>query len=285
VINGQKVWTTSAHKANWGLLLARADWDAVKHRGLAYFILDMKQPGVQVHPLKQMNGYASFNQVFFTDAEVPPEMMLDQVGDGWKVATTTLMHERRGADGLRNWAQATERKGRIYDEEKAEVATTMEPYKWYPQRAGRVDLVMQRAKETGAIADPVIRQEIARLLIMSKSAEWTARRARAAQDQGKPQGPEGSLGKLASSHVARQAARVHTYISGQDVLLAGKDSPMDGLITEILISVPAGSIAGGTDEIQRNIISERVLQMPKEPSVDTNKPFKDVPRNIVSKAP
>lgn len=284
VINGQKVWTTSAHKAHWGLLLARANWDAVKHKGLAYFVLDMKQPGVQVHPLRQMNGHASFNQVFFTDAEVEPEMMICDVGDGWTVATTTLMHERRGADGLRTWAQASNRKGRIYEEEKAEIATTMEPYKWYPQRAGRVDLVMKRAKETGKIADPVVRQEIAKLLIMSKSAEWTARRARAAQNQGKPQGPEGSLGKLASSHVARQAARVHTYLSGSDALLSGTDSPMEGVIAEILVSVPATSIAGGTDEIQRNIISERVLKMPKEPSVDTTKPFKDVPRNITAKA-
>jgi alkylation response protein AidB-like acyl-CoA dehydrogenase len=282
VINGQKVWTTSAHKAHWGLLLARANWDVPKHKGLAYFILDMKQPGVQVHPLKQMNGHASFNQVFMTDAMVEPEMMVCDVGDGWTVATTTLMHERRGADGLRTWAQASDRKGRIYEEEKAEIASTMEPYKWYPQRAGRVDLVMPRARETGKIKDPVIRQEIARLLIMSKAAEWTARRARAAQEQGKPQGPEGSLGKLVSSHVARQAARVHTYLSGADALLTGEDSPMDGVIAEILVSVPATSIAGGTDEIQRNIISERVLKMPKEPSVDTAKPFKDVPRNITA---
>ena len=282
VINGQKVWTTSAHKAHWGLLLARADWDKVKHKGLAYFILDMKQPGVQVHPLKQMNGHASFNQVFFTDAEVAPEEMICDVGDGWTVATTTLMHERRGADGLRSWATASQKPGRIYEEERAEIATTMEPYKWYPQRAGRVDLVLQRAQETGKINDPVVRQEIARLLIMSKSAEWTARRARAAQEQGKPQGPEGSLGKLVASNVARQAARVHTYLTGADALLSGEDSPMNGVIAEILVSVPASSIAGGTDEIQRNIISERVLKMPRETSVDTTKPFKDVPRNIVA---
>jgi len=111
---------------------------------------------------------------------------------------------------------------------------------------------------------------------------WTARRARAAQEQGRPQGPEGSLGKLVSSHVARQAARVHTYITGADALLSGEDSPMNGVIAEILVSVPATSIAGGTDEIQRNIISERVLKMPKEHSVDTDKPFKDVPRNITA---
>jgi alkylation response protein AidB-like acyl-CoA dehydrogenase len=282
VINGQKVWTTSAHRAHWGLLLARANWDVAKHKGLAYFILDMKQPGVQVHPLKQMNGHASFNQVFFTDAIVEPEFMVAEVGDGWKVATTTLMHERRGADSLRSWATASDRKGRIYDEERAEVATTMEPYKWYPQRAGRVDLVLPRARATGAINDPVIRQEIAKLLILSKTAELTARRARAAQELGRPQGPEGSLGKLVSSHVARAAARVHTYISGADALLSGADGPMDGVIAEILVSVPATSIAGGTDEIQRNIIAERVLGMPKEQSVDTDKPFRDVPRNIVS---
>ena len=282
VVNGQKVWTTSAHKAHWGLLLARTDWDQPKHRGLSYFILDMKQPGVSVQSLRQMNGYASFNQVFFTDAKVEPEFLVSDVGNGWAVTTTTLMHERRGADALRSWAIPSDKPGRIYEEERAEIATTMEPYKWYPQRAGRVDLVMQRARETGKINDPVVRQEIARLLIMSKSAEWTARRSRAAQEQGRPQGPEGSLGKLVSSNVARQAARVHSYITGADALLSGEDSPMNGVIAEILVSVPAGSIAGGTDEIQRNIISERVLKMPKEHSVDTDKPFRDVPRNIVS---
>ena len=282
IVNGQKVWTTSAHKAHWGLLLARTDWDKTKHRGLSYFIIDMKQPGVTVHPLKQMNGHASFNQVFLTDAAVQPEFLVAEVGDGWAVTTTTLMHERRGADGLRSWAMGSDRPERAYAEERAEIATTMEPYKWYPQRAGRVDLLMPRAQETGAIDDPVARQEIAKVLIMSKAAEWTSRRARTAQEQGRPQGPEGSLGKLASSHIARAAARVHTQMTGANALLTGADSPMEGVIAEILVSVPATSIAGGTDEIQRNIISERVLKMPKEPSIDSDKPYRDVPRNIVS---
>ena len=281
VINGQKVWTTSAHHADWGLLLARTDSNVPKHQGLSYFVLDIHQPGVEVRPLRQMNGYASFNQVFFTDAEVPPEMLVGEVGRGWAVATTTLMHERRGADGIRSWGMASDRPGRVYQEERAEIATVMEPYKWYPQRAGRVDLVMERAKATGRAGDPVVRQEIARLLTMSRAAEWTARRARAAQLQGKPQGPEGSLGKLVSSHVARAAARVHTLISGADAMLTGEDGAMAGLIAEILVSVPAGSIAGGTDEIQRNIISERVLAMPKEPRTDNDRPFRDVPKNIV----
>jgi alkylation response protein AidB-like acyl-CoA dehydrogenase len=282
VVNGQKVWTTSAHKAHWGLLLARTDWDQPKHRGLSYFIIDMKQPGVVVHPLKQMNGHASFNQVFMTDALVQPEFLVSDVGDGWAVTTTTLMHERRGADALRSWARGSDKPGRAYDDERAEIATTMEPYKWYPQRAGRVDLIMPRAKETGSVHDPVVRQEIAKVLIMAKAAEWTARRARTAQEQGRPQGPEGSLGKLASSIIARAAARVHTQITGSDALLSGEDSPMGGVIAEIFVSVPATSIAGGTDEIQRNIIAERVLKMPRERTGDSDKPFRDVPRNTVA---
>ena len=282
VVNGQKVWTTSAHKAHWGLLLARTDMDATKHDGLSYFIIDMKQPGVETQPLKQMNGYASFNQVFLTDAEVLPDFQVAELGDGWKVATTTLMHERRAADSLRAWGQVPDTDGPIYDQERAEVETTMAPYKWYPQRAGRVDLIMQRAKETGAIKDPAVRQEIAKLMTLHKSAEWTARRARSAQEQGKPQGPEGSLGKLAASNVARTAAKVHTMISGADSMLSGDDSPENGTVAEVLISFPASSIAGGTDEIQKNIISERVLDMPKETRFDAGKPFKDIPRNTIS---
>jgi alkylation response protein AidB-like acyl-CoA dehydrogenase len=281
IVNGQKVWTTSAHKADWALLLARTDWDAPKHKGLSYFLLNMRQPGVNVQPLRQMNGYASFNQVFMTDAEVEPELQMGKNGEGWKIATTTLMHERRGADGLRGWAVGSTRKGKIYDDERAEVATTMEPYKWYPQRAGRVDLLIARAKAAGKFNDPLVRQEIAKVLTLHKASEWTARRARAAQELGQPQGPEGSLGKLISSNIARAAARTHTLITGSDAMLSGTDAPLDGTISEILISVPACSIAGGTDEIQRNIISERVLQMPREPSTDSEKPFRDVPRNTV----
>jgi alkylation response protein AidB-like acyl-CoA dehydrogenase len=278
VINGQKVWTTSAHHADHGLLLARTDWDAPKHEGLSFFVIDVRQPGVDVQPLRQMNGHASFNQVFFTDAKVPAENLVGHVNEGWKVAMTTLAHERRGADGLITPSKRGARVGRIHAEERAENEKANEPYKWYPQRAGRVDLIIERAKETGSNRDPGVRQEIAKLMILSKSAEWTARRARAAQRQGRPQGPEGSLGKLAASHVARACARVHTLMTGTEAMLTGKESPRDGIIAEILVSVPAVSIAGGTDEIQRNIIAERVLELPKEPRFDTG-PFRNVRRN------
>src|SRR5271165_2279804 len=277
VVNGQKVWTTSAHHADHGLLLARTDWDAPKHEGLSYFVIDVKQPGVDVQPLKQMNGHASFNQVFFTDAKVPQENLVGRVGDGWKVAMTTLAHERRGADGLPAPSKRETRVGKMHAEERAETEKANQPYKWYPQRAGRVDLIIDRAKETGANKDPYVRQEIARLMILAKCAEWTARRARAAQQQGRPQGPEGSLGKLAASHVARACSRVHTLITGTEAMLTGHESPREGVIAEILVSVPAVSIAGGTDEIQRNIIAERVLGLPKEPRSDDDRPFRDVP--------
>ncbi len=260
IVNGQKVWTTSAHHADHGLLLARTDWDAPKHEGLTFFVI------------------ASFNQVFFSDAKVPQENLVGSVGEGWKVAVTTLAHERRGADGLAPPSKRGARTGRIHAEERAETEKANQPYKWYPQRAGRVDLVIDRAKETGANKDPYARQEIAKLMILAKSAEWTARRARAAQQQGRPQGPEGSLGKLAASHVARACSRLHTLMTGTDAMLTGHESPREGIIAEILVSVPAVSIAGGTDEIQRNIIAERVLDLPKEPRFDTG-PFRNVRKN------
>ena len=278
IVNGQKVWTTSAHHADFGLLLARTNWDAPKHQGLTFFILDMHQPGVEVRQLKQMNGHASFNEVFFTDARVPHENLVGTEGNGWPVAITTLAHERRSFDRSRDGGGIMKKNGSIYDEYRKEVEVANEPYRWYPQRAGRVDLIVERAHETGAIKDPVTRQEIAKLLMLNQSAQWTAARARAAQQAGKPQGPEGSLGKLAASNVARLASKVHTMITGSDAMLTGSDSPMDGIIAEILVSVPAVSIAGGTDEIQKNIIAERVLEMPKETRFDTG-PFKDVPRN------
>lgn len=279
VINGQKVWNTSAHHARWGLLLARTDWDVPKHGGITYFIIDMQQPGIVVRPLRQMNGYASFNEVFLADAVVPPENVVGGVNQGWKVALATLAHERRiGRVGGRT----PRGEGRALDEYRAELNEVLEPYVWYPQRAGRPDLIVERANASGRGSDPTLRQETAKLFEMVRAAEWTAQRARAAQKLGRPPGPEGSLAKLCTSHIARACSHVHTLIAGGEAMLAGADGPEDGVIAEILISVPAQSIAGGTDEIQRNIISERVLGLPRGPAVDVGKPFRDVPKNLSS---
>lgn len=275
IINGQKVWNTSAHHADYGLLVARTNWEVPKHQGLSYFVLNMRQPGVEVRQLKQMNGHASFNEVFFTDAVVEPGDLLGEEGQGWAVALTTLAHERSSFARMRGGQSVEGRKGRVYDEYREEVRVENEPYVWYPQRAGRVDLVVERAAETGAINDPVIRQDIAGLLALAKCAEWYAARGRARPSS---QPAAGSINKLAASRIAQSAARVHTAISGASALLEGEEGPHHGIIGEILLSTPATSIAGGTDEIQKNIISERILEMPKEPRFDGG-PFKDVPRN------
>jgi alkylation response protein AidB-like acyl-CoA dehydrogenase len=266
VVNGQKVWSTSAHHADLGMLLARTDRDAPKHRGITYFVLPMRQAGVEVRPLRQMNHHASFNEVFLTDARIPRDWVVGEVNQGWTAALATLAHERRwgalavaGVEGVDA--------GLARDEALAEALEMAKVYSWYPQRAGRADLVVDHARAAGRHADPVVRQEVARLLAMQRASQWTAERAQAARRLGRPPGPEGSIGKLALSNVARQAAKVHSLIAGAGGLLAGSDpgAPLDGILAEILISVPAQSIAGGTDEVQHNILGERFLGLPREP--------------------
>jgi alkylation response protein AidB-like acyl-CoA dehydrogenase len=284
VVNGQKVWTTSAHHARFGMLLARTDWDVPKHRGITYFAFPMDQRGVEVRPLRQMNGHASFNEVFLTDARVAAGNVIGGVSDGWTVAHTTLAHERRLFAGMRG-RPASWGSGRAVREAEQEIAASLEPYKWYPQRAGRADLVADRARATGRNDDPVVRQEVTRLLAMARTAQWTAERARAARARGRPPGPEGSIGKLSASAIARAAARTHALIAGAPGMLTGVDGPLDGIVAEVLVSVPAVSIAGGTDEIQRDIIGERVLGLPRAPRMDADVPFRDVPRNAVGPRP
>jgi alkylation response protein AidB-like acyl-CoA dehydrogenase len=276
VVNGQKVWSTSAHHADLAMLVARTDWGAPKHQGLSYFVLPMRQKGVEVRPLRQMNNHSSFNEVFLSDARIPHTFVIGALGEGWPAALTTLAFERRVyAIRLPHYADTS---SRALEEARQEIDAHREVYKWYPQRAGRVDLVIERARSTGAATNPVIRQEIALLLAMQRVNGWTAKRAQAARSLGRLPGPEASIGKLASSLIARQASKVHSMIAGPQALLSGPDGPLDGLIAEILVSVPAQSIAGGTDEIQRNILAEKALGLPREPSLDHNRPFREVLR-------
>ncbi|KQU52357.1 hypothetical protein ASG84_25100 [Rhodococcus sp. Leaf278] len=277
VVNGQKLWNTSAHHADFGILVARTNWDAPKHRGLTYFAIPMHQPGVEVRPLRQMNDYSSFNEVFFTDARIPKDYVIGEVNDGWSVALTTLAFERRAGTLVR--PEYSTAPGRALEEARQEAEHYFETYRWYPQRLGRVDLIVERAIATGRAKDPVVRQEIARLLTTQRTTKWTADRARAAQELGRPPGAEGSLGKLALSKLAKEAGKVHTLIEQADGMLAGSDAPLGGVIAEVLLSVPAQSIAGGTDEIQKNIIGEKVLGLPREPVVGKNLPFREVPRS------
>jgi len=269
------VWNTGARHADLGMLVARTNWDVPKHRGLTYFALPMRQPGVEVRPLKQMNYHDSFNEVFMTDAVIPKENVVGDIGGGWACALTTLSYERRFASLGRSDLRAT---GRTIDEARREAEEYFSTYAWYPQRAGRFDLAIDFAQRAGSKDDPLVRQELARLITMQRVSSWTASRAAAARAMGRPPGAEGSIGKLSLSHLARQAARVHSMIGGAQGMLSGPGSPYGGVIAEVLISVPAQSIAGGTDEIQRNILGERVLGLPREPA-DSDVPFRDVRRN------
>jgi alkylation response protein AidB-like acyl-CoA dehydrogenase len=277
VVNGQKVWNTSAHHADFGLLVARSDWDAPKHRGLTYFVLPMHQPGVLVRPLRQMNGHASFNEVFLTDARVPADFMVGAEGEGWNVARTTLAYERRF--GAIRVTSVPAGGGRALAEARAEAQENFAPYVWYPQRAGRADLLIDRAEANRVAADPTVRQEVARAIAIERVSAWTAERAQVGRAVGRSPGPEGSIGKLAMSRLARASAEAHSLISGSTGMLSGSDAPLDGIVTEVLISVPAQSIAGGTDEIQHNILGENVLGLPREPSTDRDVPFRSLPRN------
>ena len=278
VVNGQKVWNTSADHADMGILVARTDWNAPKHAGLSYFLLDMHQPGVTVRPIRQMNDHASFNEVFLDDVRIPHDHVVGDVGGGWAVARGTLAHERSFATNrdAKFPAAAT---GRVLDEARLEAAEYNRTYVWYPQRQGRADLVIERAQAAAVDRDPIVRQSIADLLSFHQAADWTSRRARAARELGRPPGSEGSIGKLALSEVARRSNRVHTSISGANGMLSPTDNltddPLDAVIAEVLVSTPAQSIAGGTDEIQHNIVGENVLGLSREPAPDRGVPFRD----------
>lgn len=279
IVNGQKVWTTGAQRAGYGMLLARTDWEVPKHQGITYFALPMHQTGVEVRPLRQMNEHASFNEVFLTDARVEHRDIIGDVNNGWPVALTTLSHER-GLSAARYARIPSGARGRTAKEAIEEATEYAKTYVWYPQRAGRADLVPGQAKSTGRDSDPVVRQRVAGLVAFERAARLTVERARAARAQGKPPGPEGSLAKLAGSEIARTASSIHSQIAGAEALLYGPESALGGIVAEIITSVPGQSIAGGTDEIQRNIIGERVLGLPKEPSVDSDVPFREVKTNL-----
>ncbi len=278
VVNGQKVWTTGAAHADVGLLLARTNSTVPKHQGITYFVIPMQQDGITVRPLRQMNGHSSFNEVFLDNARVPDANILGHRERGWEVALTTLAHERRLTTSRRR-NPVRDGDGRVWRELLAEQVAASEPHKWYPQRAGRVDLLVERARETGRATEGLVRQSVVDVTSRALIAKLTAQRAAATRRQGQPPGPEGSLGKLTTSNIARAASRAHSLIAGSSGMICGPDTPAHGLVAEVFVSVPGQSIAGGTDEIQHNIIGERVLGLPKEPSVDTTIPFRDITRS------
>ena len=265
VVNGQKVWTTVAHISKWGMLLARTDPDAPKHDGLSYFVLDMKAPGVEVRPLYQITGEAEFNEVFFNDVRIPHDRMLGKEGQGWRVAITTLMNERVAIGG-----GGSKKKG------GGAIAQLLEL--WSERDTGA----------TTAAQEAVLRDRVTRCYIEQELLRVTAQRARAAQKAGNP-GPEGSVSKLAQAEMNKRLWETAIDVLGTKALsfeagyelrqsLAGDWTP-ESLAKYQFLRSRANSIEGGTSEIMRNILGERVLGLPGEPRVDKDVPWKDVPRS------
>ena len=245
VLDGQKVWSSGARFADHGLLLARTDPDVPKHRGITAFLLPMRTPGVEVRPIRQMSGGASFAEVFLTGARVPDGLRIGGVGEGWRVATATLAFERTAS------GSGTRRKG------------------------GTVDDVVQLARSLGRTSDPVVRQQLADLHVRSVLRAATAERVARAAAAGVSPGPAGSVGKLLASDLL-----VRTGETAAD-LLGGRITADTGegfAWTEHLLGAPGYRLAGGTDQVQRTVIGERVLGLPPEPRVD-----KDVPWSALSR--
>jgi alkylation response protein AidB-like acyl-CoA dehydrogenase len=253
VINGQKVWTTFAHIADWGLLLARTDPSAPKHSGLTYFVIDMRQPQVQARPIHQIDGSSEFNEVFFMDARVPDTQRLAEVGDGWRVAITTLMNERVAIGG----------------------SSTV------PRGSGPIRLAMTAWNDQGA--RQTSRDELMRLWCRAEVNRLTAMRAEAARKSGTP-GPEGSVGKLAFAELIQDIANFATnHLGSAGMLFPIVEDPSGARAGEdprvLLMFARSLTIAGGTSEVMRNILGERVLGLPGEPRVDKDLPWNTTLRN------
>ena len=251
VVNGQKVWTSGAAAADYGMLIARTNFDVPKHKGISFFFLPMKQPGVEVRPLRQITDESHFNEVFITGAVVPEENLLKGLGEGWGVLQTALAYERsvmgEGARGARSGAPESK---------------TEEP-------------LIALAREAGRLSDPLLRQELAQAIAYRRLNALNTARAKADLAQG-TSSPVMSLGKLAMSRILHGEARVRTQILGAASLLEGPDHPRAEDANFLTLNAYFTSIGGGTDQIQRNIIGERVLGLPREPEVDRDVPFRQV---------
>ena len=258
IVNGQKVWTTLAHTSNFGMLLTRTNPDVPKHKGLSYFVLDMHAPGVEVRPLYQMTGEAEFNEVFLTDVRIPDTLRLGAEGDGWKVAITTLMNERVALSG----GNAPTGSGPIAD---------------------LVAVWKQRRDELSPVERDIWRDRVATLWIEAEINRLTNARARASAVGGSP-GPEGSVGKLASAEFSKRLNEAIVGLEGAEGMLHEPGYPMtrssESMRTRSgrFLRSRANTIEGGTSEIMRNILAERVLGLPGDVRVDTAVPWSEIPR-------
>ncbi|MEY4372212.1 MAG: hypothetical protein RL219_981 [Actinomycetota bacterium] len=279
VVTGQKVWTTGGQFADMAILMARTNFDVPKHQGITYFAFDMHQPGVEVRPLREMTGHAMFNEVFLTEARVPRDAILGGLNNGWAVANTTLMFERAsiGSGGGGSFGVAVAGTvaghldrpvGEFIHERPATAAGAVGP--------GTVKQFTKIAAEHGLLESPVVRQHLAELYILTEVNKLNVGRARSGQGL---TGVEGNLAKMLMTHTLRRARDIGSSLLGPQGTLWGADAETRGLVQEMTVYSPGPSIYGGTDQIQRNIVAERGLGLPKEPGDFRTTAFKDLPKN------
>ncbi len=275
IISGQKVWSSMAMEADYGMLLARTDFDVEKHAGISWFAFELDQPGVTIRPLREITGHALFNEVFFDDAIVADANLVGGLNNGWAVTQTTLLFERAGigAGGIHTGFPPPGPKGGFLDLRAGDAAVRRPPES--TSKVLNVRELFDLARSRGRFDDPHLRQQLARLFSFVKTGEWTAKRAERAVAEGRGVGLP-NVGKLAQSRIAKLSGEIACEILGPDALLWEPDGPMAGRYAEALVFAAASSIYGGTDQIQRNVIGERALGLPREPDPNKRLPFREV---------
>jgi alkylation response protein AidB-like acyl-CoA dehydrogenase len=243
IVNGQKVWTSSAHSADWAILIARSDADLPKHKGITYFIVDMTTPGIDVRPLRQMSGSYHFNEVFLDDVRIPADCVVGAPNQGWAVTHTTLSNERAMIGGA---------------------ATLKSPP------------LIELARRLGCADDPHVRLRLVDVHMADELLRFLKLRLRTASSQGRAPGPEALIMKLMFSSRSRLASTASVEIQGASGMLLGGDAPSDGAFQQDFLTSPGLRIGGGTDEIQRNTVAEMALGLPRELRVDKDVPFRDL---------
>jgi alkylation response protein AidB-like acyl-CoA dehydrogenase len=283
VVNGQKLWSGGAMDADHAILLARTDPDQPKHKGISYMVIETDQRGIEIRPIRQMDGEAHFNEIFFTDARVPDANIVGGLNNGWPMAVATLAHERTaffggGAGGF--GAVPPGRKAGMLDRPVRDVVALLAARRREEGAAlnlgGAAQRMIELARSAGRATDPVMRQRLAQLYAAQQAARFTAMRARAAAEAGKPPGAESSVGKLIATRNARLVRDLGPELLGPYGTLVNDDAPDGGATAATTLYTPCLSIMGGTDEIQKNIVGERVLGLPREPQVDRDVPFREL---------
>ena len=251
VVTGQKVWTSGAHLADYGMLLARTDWDVPKHKGLSFFFLPMKQKGVEVRPLHQVTGESHFNEVFIDNAVVPEANLLGPLNGGWAVLQTALAYERSVMGDMSRGTRSQ------------------------AETPGKGNPLVELARDMGKLDDPAVRQRLAQIVSYRMLNRLNTQRGKAELGQG-TSSPIMSLGKLAMSRILHQEASLRLDLLGAEGLLDGEQNQRADEANFLALDAYFTSIGGGTDQIQRNIIGERLLGLPREPEVDRDIAFREV---------